>query len=802
MKKIFMIFGVSLTSFAAFAQSGAVKGRVLRHDGVPASQITVTLDGDSETEVNTDNNGVFMLDAAPGKHTITVHGAGIRNKTMDITVSEDKTIEIEDIYLKKSNTDLDEIVIGETRSQYLTNKPSNSLRIETPVLETPQNIQIITGKVLADQMATNFRDGVIRNVSGATMLEHWGDMYARINARGSRLAAFRNGVNITSNWGPLTEDLAFVDHVEFVKGPAGFMMSTGEPSGIYNTVTKRPTGETKGEANLMLGSYDFYRASVDLDGKFNKQGKVLYRLNVLGQTKNSFRQFEYNDRYGFAPVITYNIDDKTSFTAEYIFQHAKMSNVGSYYVFATNGYATTPRNFTLADPGLDPTTVNDHNINLNLQHKFNNDWKLTAQLSYFNYQQVGSSMWTGADLTDSLGNITVPAVGSDGKIIRNVSIWDASNIMKFGQVYLNGNVQTGIVHHRILAGIDAGDKEYIADWNDGFNLDAYESPFDVNNPTYGNPSNGYHADQFRLRRESMSLAQRAGIYGMVNQSYASAYVQDELGFFENTLRLTLAGRYTYVRNNDYNTVTEAKKFTPRVGLSYSIDKSTAVYALYDQAFVPQSGIKKDGSTVKPLTGNNMEIGIKRDWMNGKWNTGLSAYRILKNNGVAGDPTDPTGRYSIEFGQTRTQGIEFDIRGEIVRGLTLSANYAYTDSKITKDLVEANVGTVVPGYAKHTANAWLNYKIMDGVLNGLGISGGFTYLADRTTWTWGGSGTDNLPNYFKLDGGLFYEKGKVRISADIFNITDKYLYSGAAYAAYYYWQAEAGRNWRMGVTYRF
>ncbi|KAA5532289.1 TonB-dependent receptor [Taibaiella lutea] len=800
MKKIFMIFGASLLSLAASAQSGEVKGRVLRHDGLPATQVVITLD--NADEVTTDNDGVFIIDATPGKHTITIHGAGIKNKTVDITVSEDKTIEVADIYLSKSNTDLDEIVIGDTRNQYVSNTPSNSLRIETPVLETPQNIQIITGKVLADQMATTFRDGVIRNVSGATMLEHWGDMYARINARGSRLAAFRNGVNITSNWGPLTEDLAFVDHVEFVKGPAGFMMSTGEPSGIYNTVTKRPTGETKGEANFMMGSYDFYRASVDLDGKFDKEGKVLYRLNVLGQTKNSFRQFEYNDRYGFAPVITYKFDDKTTFTAEYIFQHAKMSNVGTYYVFATNGYAKLPRNFTLADPGLDPTTVNDHNINLNLQHKFNDDWKLTAQLSYFNYQQVGSSMWTGADLTDSLGNITVPAVGADGKVIRNVSIWDASNIMKFGQVYLNGNIQTGAVHQRILAGIDAGDKEYIADWNDGFNLDTYESPFDVNNPTYGNPSNGYHSDQFRLRRESMSLVQRAGIYGMVNQSYASAYVQDELAFFENRLRLTIAGRYTYVKNNDYNTVTEAKKFTPRIGLSYSIDKATSAYALYDQAFVPQSGIKKDGSTVKPLTGDNMEIGIKRDWMDGKWNTCLSVYRILKNNAVAGDPSDPTGRYSIEFGQTKTQGIEFDIRGEIVRGLTLTANYAYTDSKITKDLTEANVGTVVPGFAKHTANAWLNYKIMDGVLNGLGISGGASYMADRSTWTWGGTGTNNLPTYFRLDGGLFYEKGKVRVSADIFNITDKYLYSGAAYAAYYYWQAEAGRNWRMGVTYRF
>jgi iron complex outermembrane receptor protein len=92
--------------------------------------------------------------------------------------------------------------------------------------------------------------------------------------------------------------------------------------------------------------------------------------------------------------------------------------------------------------------------------------------------------------------------------------------------------------------------------------------------------------------------------------------------------------------------------------------------------------------------------------------------------------------------------------------------------------------------------------MDGVLNGLGISGGISYMADRSTWTWGGTGTENLPTYTRLDGGLFYEKGKVRVTANIFNITDKYLYSGAAYAAYYYWQAEAGRNWRMGVTYRF
>lgn len=798
MKKIFMIFGLALTSGAAFAQSGAVKGRVLQHDGSPATQVVVTLDN-SDEEATTDNNGVFILDAAPGTHKITVHGVGIKPKVVEVKVSDDKTVTIEDVYLKRGSNELDEIVIGDTKAKYVENKASTSLRVNTPVLEMPQNIQIVTAKVLADQQATSMSDGVIRNVSGATRLEHWGDMYARINARGSRLSSFRNGENITSNWGPLTEDMAFVDRIEFVKGPAGFMMSTGEPSGIYNVVTKRPTGETKGEANIMLGSYDFYRASLDLDGKFDKAGKVLYRLNVLGQTKNSFRPYEFADRYGFAPVITYNIDENTSITAEYIFQHAKMSNVGSYYIFDTQGYGTLPRTATNADPGLEPTVVNDHNINFVLNHKFDANWKLTAQASYYNYSQVGSSMWTSYSATDSLGNPVSPVLGG-GKVIRNQSIWDSRNIMKFGQVYINGEANTGVVHHRVLGGLDIGNKQYMADWSADHDLDTYAAPYDPLNPK--GPSNGYGNVQFDRRRDSIPFIQRAS--SVLDQSYASLYAQDELGFFDGTLRLTLAGRYTYVKDNSYGSITEGKKFTPRIGLSYSIDRSTSVYALYDQTFVPQAGIKRDGSNVSPLTGNNMELGIKRNWFGGKWTTGISAYRILKNNEAAPDPGDPTGKYSIEFGQTKTQGVEIDLRGEIVRGLTMVANYAYTDSKITKDLIdEKNVGNVVPGYAKHTANAWINYSIQEGVLKGLGISGGFTFMADRTTWSWNAeAAVKELPTYFKLDGGLFYETGKIRLTASLFNITDKYLYSGSAYANYYYYQAEAGRNWRMGITYRF
>ncbi len=686
--------------------------------------------------------------------------------------------------------EMDEVTIT-GGSAYKADAPSPSLRLAEPLQEVPQNIQVVTNKVLADQQVTSMSDGVLRNVSGLTKLEHWGDLYTRVNMRGGRAAAFRDGMNLTSSWGPLTEDMSFVDHIEFVKGPAGFMLSNGDPTGLYNVVTKKPTGQTRGEASLLVGSYDFYRATVDLDGKLDKTGRLLYRLNLMGQTKGSFRPNEYVDRYSIAPVVSYRLDDKTTLTAQYVYQFANMSNVGSYYMFSQQGMGLLPREATLAVPGLEPTRIHDHSATVNLQHQLSDGWKVTAQIGYFNYQQRGSSMWP-------------TSVDSAGRIVRNASIWDASNIAWFGQVYVNGEVQTGAVRHRILGGLDLNTKNYLADWNQGYNLDSTNAPFNPYAPGAGTPGAGYPTFD-----RSKPLSERAGVYGTLTQRATSVYVQDELGFAANRVRLTLAGRYTDVTSNSYGTVTTGKRFTPRVGLSVDVDRQTSVYALFDQTFVPQSGIRRDGAAVKPVTGNNMEVGVKRDWAGGRWNTTLAVYRILQNNQAAPDPTNAGNEpFVVEFGQTQTQGVEFDIRGQLLPGLSVVANYAYTDSKITKadpsEAGQATIGNKVPGYATHTANAWLTYRMQHGALRGLGVNAGFTYLADRTTWSWGASGQQQLPSYFRLDGGVSYERGAVTVTANVFNLLDAYLYSGAyyGYGNYYYWQAEAGRNQRLGLTYRF
>ncbi|SDI71196.1 TonB-dependent siderophore receptor [Chryseobacterium jejuense] len=712
----------------------------------------------------------------------------------------------------KSNNIEEVIVNGRYYKKYVEKQGSSSLRLDEALIKIPQNISIITNKALEDQQVTTLSDGVLRNVAGAQRLEHWGDMYTRVNMRGARAAAFMNGVNVTSSWGPLSEDMSYVDHIEFIKGPSGFLMSNGEPSGIYNIVTKKPTGNAlNGTARVTLGSFNMYRGEADIDTKITD--KVAFRLNLMAQNKNSFRDYEFNDRYIINPSVKIDLSDKTTLTAEYIYQKAKMSEVGSAYVFSFQGYKAKPVGYTLTDPGIDPTKVDNNTININLQHKFNENWKLTSQLTYVNEYTMGSDLW--------------PSKFEGNYMLRRLNYWEADNTMKFGQVFLNGLVKTGPVSHKILAGLDLGSKKYMADWSQGYNLDMFNengdetaentikdykywynidtNNYDINIPDnrpYSGPNN---TKAYLAFDKTRPLSVRAGSGSTIDQRYTGLYLQDELGFFNDALRLTLAARYTNVKEVNYGVKSEANRITPRIGLSYSINENTSAYALYDQSFVPQAGLFRDGTTASPLTGDNIEVGFKKDWFAGKWNTTLSLYNINKNNEITGDPNltnNPNGKYSILLGKTRVQGVEFDLKGEIVKGFNAIFNYAFTENKYTETTAKAQKGDRVPGYAKHTANGWLNYTFSNNLLEGFGLSFGGTYMADRSSWGWGSTNTQQMADYVKFDAGASWENSKFRVNFNVFNIFNRYLYSGAPYGEYYYYQADAPRNFRLSIGYKF
>ncbi|RRB18380.1 TonB-dependent receptor [Larkinella knui] len=774
---------MSLFCLSAMAQNtGTVRGKVLTANAHPLTQVGVRIVG-TRLGTITNDAGEFVIDAVPaGQQVLIISRVGHSRIRQTVSVVAGETTQVPDLTMLENAEQLDEVVV-EGKNSYKTDIPSASLRLKTPLLEVPQNIQVVNRQLLADQQIFDMLEGVSRNVSGVTRQEHW-DNYARLNMRGSRVAPFRNGMNVQSTWGPLAEDMSMVERIEFVKGPAGFMMANGEPSGFYNVVTKKPTGVTRGEAAFAIGSFDTYRATLDLDGKLSQDNRLLYRLNLMGQSKGSFRDFEFNNRYTIAPVIKYKINDQTSITAEYTYQYSQMSAIGSAYVFDANGLAKQPRNATNSFANLDPSVIHDHSAFLIFEHQISDTWKLTGQLAYFNYSQVGSSLWADSAKTD-------------GRIYSYNGIWDAANESKFGQIFVNGEVATGPVVHRILGGLDLGNKKYMADWNQSFPLYDSTFVFNSNSPNYYLP-----AHLIPKFDRSTSLRARAGV-NVMSQSFSGLYVQDELRFWQDRIRLTLAGRLTTAKDSEYGAATSETKFTPRVGISGSLNKQTSIYALYDQAFVPQSGTDKQGKGFDPITGNNLEAGLKKDWADGRWNSTVSVYKITKNNVLTTDPTNPN--YSIQLGQTQTQGVEVDVRGELVPGMNLVVNYAYTDGKITKDTKSENVGLPVPGFSKHVTNAWLSYRLRRGALQGLGVSLGYQWQLDR--YGWFADAVDDkptMPNTFRLDGALSWQNNRVSIALNVNNILDAYLYSGAYYSwsKAYYWQAEAPRNFRLSLGYKF
>lgn len=164
----------------------------------------------------------------------------------------------------------------------------------------------------------------------------------------------------------------------------------------------------------------------------------------------------------------------------------------------------------------------------------------------------------------------------------------------------------------------------------------------------------------------------------------------------------------------------------------------------------------------------------------------------------------TSIYSIVKGQSVAKGIEFDVKGELFKGMNLIVNYALTDHQITKSFHSSMViGNKVPGYAKHNFNTWLNYTVTNGWLKGSGAQLGFTFLGDRSTWSWG-KDIKRLGDYRKWDGGLFWSNDKLKITLNVFNLLDEYLYTGSyfEYGNYYYYQAESPRNFRLSLSYKF
>src|SRR5688572_15409675 len=156
-----------LISGTLLAQTGSVSGSIKTSDGQPAAYVNVSLKGTSKG-ATTDTDGNFKIEKVKaGSYTVVATFVGLVTKTENIQVSDNQDTPVS-FTLEEDGQELKEIVVTANPSQYVSDYPSVSLRLKTPLLETPQNIQVVNSQVLKDQQIFDMREGIIRNVSGAT----------------------------------------------------------------------------------------------------------------------------------------------------------------------------------------------------------------------------------------------------------------------------------------------------------------------------------------------------------------------------------------------------------------------------------------------------------------------------------------------------------------------------------------------------------------------------------------------------------------------------------------------------------
>ncbi len=772
-------------AFTLLAQSNesVVRGIIKNENNEGAIGVNIVLKG-TTLGSTTDSEGRFEIKRVPeGVYILVASMIGSENHEQAIAVKDGQPTIVPPITLKENHRELSEVVVTGNRDAYVEITPSVSIRLNADLIEIPQNINIATKQTIKD-MGLLSKGEISRISSGIT--KSYGDaldMTLQIRGTNATYGTYRNGVG-GPIWWNAQEDAAMIERIEFVKGPAGFMLANAEPGGLVNTVTKQPTHERINEISFGVGSYNLMRTNIDLGGEFKKNGALTYRLNIGAQRNNEFYNFGAFNRYFICPVLKYDFNKNTSLTIEHNYVNAQAQENTHSSVSINGDFWALPVDLAINDPNQQKFLGADVYTRAHLKHKLNDNWTFNGQAAYM------TTDWDGTTLY--LEGI------SPGKdtLYRANSFSDWFGKLVNTQLFVDGKFNTGEkFEHKALIGIDLGDGEegstYGGTWGEN------KFPLSIANPTYYLPK-----DSLEFTGDKYSW--------MTSNRWMALYLQDHLKIYDRLI-LTLAGRFTHLTTGqNWNSSPDVpeyeikdNKITPRLGLTYLVNKDISIYALHDESFLAQRGAIFGGGRIPPLTGSNNEIGVKALLLKKQLSIMASVYDIEKNNVATTDQLHD-GYYLIT-GQIKSSGIDCDISGMLTDKFEINENYSYVNARITKDTDETLVGLRNTGTAAHLANAWLKYKINNGALKGLGIGTGMQYTGNRSgIWPgWNSTeGNKYLPAYTLFDASISYTNDKFSVGLNAYNLANKkYASSGWYYPEFKEWAFTVGTpmNFRMQVN---
>lgn len=268
--KIVPVIGLLLliaTTVLAQTKSPALSGKVISKEHEKITYATVSLKGTSFS-CSTNEQGMYYLDAPPGKYTLVVSALGYETVEKPVTLTNER--QKMHIVLTDTHIALDEVVVMSGGVTRVNKSAYNAVAIDARKLQN-------STKNLSDALTS---------IPGLKLRESGGvgsDMSMIMDGfSGKHIKVFIDGVpqeGVGESFGLNNIPVNFADRIEVYKGvvPVGF--GTDALGGVINIVTgKHPKGWSL-DASYSYGSFNTHKSYADFS--YTSAKGLMFEINAF-----------------------------------------------------------------------------------------------------------------------------------------------------------------------------------------------------------------------------------------------------------------------------------------------------------------------------------------------------------------------------------------------------------------------------------------------------------------------------------------------------------------------------------------
>jgi iron complex outermembrane receptor protein len=627
---------------------------------------------------------------------------------------------------------------------YVATRSATGTKTDTPLIETPQSISVVTPEQMRDQGARTVGEALAYTAGVQTQPYGFDPRYDQFLIRGfaaNQFGEYRDGLRQgNGSFAHFRNEPYGAERIEVMRGPSSVLYGANEAGGMVNFVSKMPLETRLNEAGLDIGNFNRYQGRFDFSGPTLDNDKLLYRFTGLVRDSGTQIPGTWDDRVFLAPSFTAKLGEDTTLTVLAEYERSKTSMWPYYLRNPATGVVT---NIRLGDPSFDALTQSQASIGYRLEHRFNEavTFRQNVRLGHLSFE---------GNMIDAL------SLSPDGRTLNRYASTYKESLNTFNiDNQVQARLATGPIKHTVLAGVDY----FRQGTTFGYYAGAGPS-LDLTNPVYS-------TSVPTLPLSIMSAnSQTLGQLGL--------YAQDQMAL--GGWRLTIGGRQDFAELSNHDdlsgvtTTSDPSKFTGRAGLLYLFDNGLAPYVNYATSFLPQSGTTAPGrgaTPFAPTTGESFEAGIKYQPLG--WNSYFTAtwFNLTKDNVLTTDPVFGS-LYSVQTGQIRSRGTELEAVMALMPGLKGIASYSYTDATVTRSN-GFDLGKVPIGVPTQQAAIFLDYTWQSGPLAGFGVGAGARWIGQ----TWADDiNTLRNPAITAFDAGAHYDYRGMRLAVNARNLSDE------------------------------